>query len=617
MMSEIQGLVRLRALADRFPQDPGVYIMKDASGAPIYIGKAVDLRGRVRSYFADDHDDRPQIPFMLKRLHDMEWIVTTSETEALILESNLIRRHQPRFNIDLKDDKHFPYIKITLDEPFPRMIVTRRVANDGARYFGPFTDVGAMRRTMHFARKIFRIRDCAQRLPLARPARPCINFSMGRCSGACAGKISREDYRRNVEMLVRFLSGKRTDLLAELKAGMRDASARMEYERAAQYRDQVRLIEEASRMQRVDLLLPHADCDVFGFFDGDRHICMSVLAFREGLLLGARTFVFARESWEMEQAEHDHLVLQYYETARHDPPAEIVIPAERGFNADSLRQWFAGRFQQNVHIAESHKGTKHQLIEIAEKNARHHLAQKVPADPRQDIADLQEALSLPVLPLVIEAFDISNMGPAFAVAGMVRWVDGAPDKSGYRRFKIKTVQGQDDFAMMMEVVRRRLRRLSEEKGRLPDLLLIDGGKGQLSAAQKALSDLEHAPHVVSLAKREEEIFSPSLSGPVRLPPAHPARRLVQRIRDEAHRYAVTFHRTVRDRQFKRSALEQITGIGPKKATLLIRTFGSFKRVREAAPEEIAKVNGFTIAKARALLERLENAGSQKTEVGGR
>ena len=470
----------------RFPSGPGVYIMKNSSGETIYIGKAVNLKIRVRSYFSDTHEDRPQIPFMLDRLASIDFIATATEPEALILEADLIRLLKPHYNIDLRDDKHFPYLKVTVREPFPRLIVARKVENDGARYFGPYTDALAVRRIEALAKKIFRLCDCSQALPFGRKKRPCINYAMGRCSGACAGKITPQAYREQVRRLLRFLSGRRTGLLAFLDYRMKKASSNLRFEEAASLRDQIRLIRGAPRLY----------------------------------------------------------------------PAREKLPGEDG----------------------------------------------------NGCAELQKALGLPKVPETIEAFDISNLGGSFCVAGMVRFANGVPDKSGYRRFKIRTVSGQNDFAMIMEAVSRRLTRLHSEQKPFPDLLLIDGGKGQLGAALQALRQFEAPPALAAIAKKEEILYSPGREEGVRLPAAHPARRLAERVRDEAHRFSVTFHRALRGKQFARSGLEDLPGIGPAKAKLLLRAFGSVKRIKEAGPEKIATIKGFSLKNATTLLRTLEPGG---------
>jgi excinuclease ABC subunit C len=588
----------------RLPESAGVYIMRDAAGSPLYIGKAVNLKSRVRSYFSDSHETRAQIPFMLNKLASIDWIATNTESEALILESNLIRQHRPRYNIDLRDDKHYPYLKVTVQEPFPRLWVVRRVEKDGNRYFGPYTDATAMRRIVSFAKKIFRLCDCTLKLPLKKNARPCINFSMGRCSGACAGHISQKEYRATIDNLIRFLSGKRNALLAELSSRMEKASTILRFEEAAVCRDQIRLIRDASRLQQVDLKLPDTDCDVFGFARSSRQICMAVLRFREGLLMSSRRFLMTRAVWDMAQADRDTAVSQFYLEHGQEAPGEIILSPEGGFDARMLQQWF-DRGPHKTVIIIPQRGTGLQLVAMAEKNARLHLLQKAPSSSSQDCADLQKVLNLPLLPETIEAFDISNLGGSFTVAGMVRFKGGMPDKAGYRRFKIKTVEGQDDFAMMMEVVTRRLTRLRNEELPFPDLVLIDGGKGQLTAAMKALSAFENPPHIAALAKKEETLFSPCIDGPLRLPVTHPARRLVERIRDEVHRYALSYHRIARGKQFSRSKVEELPDVGPRKAALLLKTFGSLVRLKKARPEEIANVKGFDLALALKIKETLD------------
>ena len=588
----------------RFPESSGVYIMRDAAKTPIYIGKAVNLKSRVRSYFSDTHDSRAQIPFMLERLSSIDWIATNTESEALILESNLIRQYRPRYNIDLRDDKHFPYLAITVQDPFPRLLVVRRVEQDGARYFGPYTDAAAMRRIVSFAKRIFKLCDCPLRLPLKKNTRPCINFSMGRCSGACAGMISQDEYRGRIDDLIQFLSGRRNRLLADLSACMERASAALRFEEAAHFRDQIRLIRDASRLQQVDLKIPDADCDAFGIAQAPRQTCIAVLRFREGLLISSNRFIINREVWDMTQTDHDTVICQYYLENMREAPPEILLPAEGGFDPQALQQWFDGGPHKTV-VTMPHRGTRKLLVAMAEKNARLHLVQKGHADPRQDCFDLQKALGLPAPPETIEAFDISNLGGSFAVAGMVRFRSGAPDKPGYRRFKIKTVEGQNDFAMMMEAVSRRLTRLQNEQQPFPDLILIDGGAGQLHAAMKALDSFEHPPQIAALAKKEETLYSPCINAPLKLPSSHPARRLVERIRDEVHRYAVGYHRKVRGKQFSHSSIEELPGIGPRKARLLLQKFGSLQQLKKAAPEEIANVKGFNLKLALTLRENLE------------
>lgn len=584
----------------RFPESPGVYIMKDSNGQVLYIGKAVNLRSRVRSYFSDTHEDRAHIPVMLQKLDHIDWIATNNETEALILEANLIRTHQPNYNVKLRDDTHFPYLKVTVNEDFPRLLIVRKVEKDGAKYFGPYTDVRSMRRLAAFAKRIFRLRDCSKNLPLSKIIRPCINYSMKRCSGPCAGKISETDYRKNVDDLLKFLSGKRNDLISELTNSMQKASVEFRFEDAATLRDQIQLIKDASKLQQVDLKLADTDCDVFGVSEGDRSISLAVLHFRDGLLISSKNFIFKRTTWEISNSSHDNILLQLYMDQQDNPPPEILLPENSGFNQEILQLWFDQEYDRKISILIPQKGTKKILISMAEKNASLYMAQKVPQNAIDDLTDLQKVLGLPKLPETIEAFDISNLGESFTVAGMVQFKDGLPNKSGYRRYKIKTVDGQNDFAMMMEVVTRRLQRLSQENKPFPDLLLIDGGPGQLNAAREALKLFDNPPFIVSLAKKEEILFSPCLTEPVRLSPFHPARKLVERIRDEVHHFAISYHRKLRGKQFGRSKLEDIEGIGKKRALTLLKHFGSMERIKNASIDEIAMLPGFTEEIARKL-----------------
>lgn len=588
----------------RFPESPGVYIMKNNAALPIYIGKAVNLRSRVRSYFTLSHEDRIQIPVMLRKLDSIDWIATHNETEALILEANLIRKHKPNYNVDLRDDKHFPYLKVTVQEPFPRLLVVRRVERDGAKYFGPYTDVMAMRRIVTFAKRIFKLRDCSKVLPAARLQRPCINFAMKRCSGACAGKITQAAYHEQVTDLLQFLAGRRNDLIKELGSRMEHAAAELRFEAAGVLRDQLKLIKDAAKLQQVDLKLDDGDSDIFGLAEGDRFICMAVLHFREGLLANSRHFVFKRSIWESSIGSHDNLFLQFYLTRGDEPPPLICIPEATGFNHEALQNWLNQAFTRKIELVVPQKGSRKLLVSMAEKNAQLFLKQEVTHNFPQDVLDLQKALQLPDPPEVIEAFDISNLGASFTVAGMVQFRGGRPHKAGYRRFKIKTVDGQNDFAMMMEVVTRRLRRLYDENKPLPDLLLIDGGPGQLHAARAALQQFEKKPFIASLAKREEILYAPHLTNPVQLPQAHPARKLVERIRDEVHRYAITYHRTLRGKQFSSSQLEKIEGVGKVRAAELLKRFGSVKRIREAGVDALVEVNGISEDRARVILQEL-------------
>ncbi len=578
--------------------------MKDVDNRYLYIGKAINLKSRVRSYFLDNHDDRHQIPFMLRKVATIEWIATNNETEALILESNLIKKHTPPYNLDLKDDKHFPYLKVSINEPFPRLAVTRKINNDGSKYFGPYTDAGTMRKVMDFAQKIFKIRSCKRNFPIRTPVRPCINYSIGQCNGPCAGNISEKEYSESISMLIQFLKGQRRDITALLEKLMQSAASRLDFEKAASLRDQINLIRKASSLQQVDLKTSYTDFDVFGTYDSDRHTCLSILCFRQGLLLSKRHFIFKRHLWNTPYTDHEPVVLHFYQNSIDDPPDEIILPPHKGFNKILLKSWFTKQYSDRVRVTIPQKGTKLNLVRLAEKNARLYIIQKAPDSAESNCREMKELLKLPRMPETIEAFDISNLGDKFAVAGMVYYKNGSPDKSHYRRYKIKTVEGQNDFAMLIEAVTRRLSRLQKEDKPFPDLLLIDGGKGQLSSVVKTLAIYPNPPMVIALAKKEEILFSPYLKKPQQLPQHHPVRKFVERIRDEVHRWVISYHRTIRGKQYHASSLETIPGIGKKRAKALLRRFGSIKRIKDTSMENIASVNGFSVASAKKLLEKL-------------
>jgi excinuclease ABC subunit C len=594
-----ENIERIKEESAAFPRQPGVYIMKDCDDKPIYIGKSVDIRNRIRSYLFD-RDDRRQVPALLARLHHIDWIVTANESEALVLEANLVRKFKPRYNIDLRDDKHYPYLKLTVNEDFPRLLIVRRTRKDGARYFGPYTDSENLRKVMSFVKKAFKISDCKKVINPDVRRRPCLNYAIGRCGGACAAKISKQEYAINVGLIEKFLAGRQKDVIKELRMRMEEASMALNFEQAAALRDQVAFISTAFRPYSVDLRSEDINIDVFGTWCENRSACLCVLCFREGVLVSKRHFLFNREDWNRSNGDRERLIIQFYQDSVNDAPGEILLAEDSGCDTSLLEQWFASDKGVVAGICVPVKGKKRELVEMARQNARHYLIQKSPPYDTEVLLELQRCLCLPEYPGVIEAFDISNLGKSFAVAGMVRFVDGKPDKAGYRRFKIKSISDQNDFAMIFEAVDRRLARLRKENREFPDLLLIDGGRGQLNSAMKALEKFGKAPMIISLAKKEEVLFSPYTEAEVTLPPENSARKLVQRIRDEVHRFAITYHRTIRDKQFKRSSLEDIPGIGPVRAGRLIRKFGSIEGLRLATLEELVSVGGITAAAAEKI-----------------
>lgn len=579
--------------------------MKDAKGNYLYIGKAINIKNRVRSYFSPGVDNRMQIPYLINKIATIDWIATNTETESLILEANLVRTHKPPYNVELKDDKHFPYLKITNNEPFPRLFITRRVSNDKAYYFGPFTNTQAMRRIIELAKKIFKIRSCRIRLPHTSIMRPCINYSIHRCSGPCANRITEKEYKNNIQMLIQFLKGKRVDIIKLLEGRMEKAASLFDYEKAAEYRNQIDLISKSSYLQRVDLRTPRKDIDIFGMHETDFYIGLCILTFRQGILLSNRLFNIKREIWEVSKDSHEAVLLQYYQNNVIDPPHEIILPGNHGFKNSLIISWFRTKYSREIKITIPQQGQKKELVKMAEKNAHLHILQQGLSTNSIVMGKLQEILNLPRLPETIEVFDISNLGDKFCVAGMVHFKAGKPIKSQYRRFKIKSAKQQNDFAMLVEAVNRRLSRLENEKKPFPDLLLIDGGKGQLSVVLKSLAQYSDPPMVISLAKKEEILFSQYREKPVQLYPQDPVRKFVEHLRDEAHRWVISYHRTIRDKQYKKSSLERIPGIGPSKAKELLRHFGSLKKVKTSSIKELSKVKGFSKSTASKLREHMK------------
>ncbi|MBN1980765.1 MAG: excinuclease ABC subunit UvrC [Chitinivibrionales bacterium] len=597
---------QLKEHISQFPHTCGVYIMKDSSGHILYIGKAVDLRQRFRSYCQEDGDGRLQIPLLLSKAATFEWIATANETEALILEANLIRMHKPAYNIDLKDDKHYPYIKIVPSEPFAPLRVVRRVSSDKARYFGPFTDARHMRSLIEFLRKTFKIRTCTRSVSTQHRVRPCINYAIGRCSGACAGLVSRQEYDRSLCLAMQFLTGKRREVINQLQEAMAQKASSMHYEQAASIRDQLRIIQSPSPLQSVDLKSPDSNVDVFAVVEQANRVCLCVLSIRQGVLLGKRHFIIPKQSWLLPFSDHDSTVMEFFHDSLHSLPDEIVVPADMGFNADLISQTLSTHYEKKISCTSARRGDKASLLALAEKNGELYLALSFPQQELETLEQLRLLCNLPTLPMEIEAFDISNLGPYFAVCGMVHFYAGKPQKSEYRRFKIKGVDGQNDFAMLLEAVKRRLTGLTTAGKPFPDLILIDGGKGQLSAAAEACSHFVAPPALISLAKQEELIFTLTAHEPIRLAANHGVRKLLQAVRDEVHRFSLAYHRTLRGKQYTSSLLETVAGVGKAKAALLLRTFGSVKKMKTVSVEELAAVPGISPVIAEALFHSLHS-----------
>lgn len=598
------------------PTAPGVYLFKDTAGEILYVGKAKSLRPRVRSYFNAGAQHSLKTRELVRRIAELDTIVVDSEAEALILENNLIKEHRPRFNVNLKDDKSYPYIKVTVQEPFPRVYVTRRLSRDGARYFGPYTDVRRMRATLELVKKLYTVRSCRLKLPEDAPERPCLDHHLGRCRAPCVSLQSPEDYRGMIDEVIDVLLGKTQRAARRLRERMRVAAEAMEFETAGELRDALGRLEQLeSRRKVVD---PEGgERDVLGLArDGDQG-CGVVLRIREGKLVAREARFLANLEDEPDEAVLGTFATRYYavHSAQHpdDIPPEVIFPGDFPDRA-LLESVLRDRAERVVRTRIPRRGEKTLLVKLAEQNARHLLEErKVLAHAAAGRAPdalyaLQEALGMSVVPRTIVCFDISHTQGTETVASGVVFENGEPDKARYRRFRIERGWGNDDFRSMQEVVARYFRRRIEEQQPLPELVLIDGGKGQLGSAREALLSLgldEQA--VASLAKRDEEIFLPGRALPVRLPRRSPALRLLQRVRDEAHRFAVTYNRTLRTRRTVRSGLADIPGIGPARQKQLLQRFGSVRAVGEAPATEIAALPGFGPALARAVQAHIGGA----------
>ncbi len=598
------------------PAAPGVYVLRDAPGKPIYVGKAKSLRDRVRSYFRVEGVAQHKPPEMYRAIADFETIVTGSEAEALILESNLIKEYAPRFNIRLRDDKTYPYIKVTLGEPFPRIFVTRRLLKDDSRYFGPYADVGHMRRALRAVKKLYTIRSCHYDLPRQAPPRPCLDYYIGRCKAPCVGYQSEEDYGEMIDEVLLVLQGHTGRLADKLAERMAEAAGSLEFERAAEYRDILRGLEEIERRQLA--IDPRGgDVDAVGLArDGDL-ACGVILKIREGKLLGREAHFVGNVEGELEESVLSAYLARYYLPGE-DVARELLAPIDFADRA-AAESYLSGRSGRVFTVRVPQRGLRLALVQRAEENARHLLEERQLVEGQAEkrappaLYALRAELNLERVPRSIIGFDISNIQGSDPVGAAVWFENARPLKSEYRRFRIETVQGIDDYAAMQEVVQRYFsRRLKEEK-RLPDLVLVDGGKGQVSAAAQALerAGVPDLP-LISLAKREELIFTLDGDAPLRLSRRGPALRLLQQVRDEAHRFGVQYHRARRGRRTLRSALLEVPGVGPARQNALLSAFGSLRALKAATPEEIAQVPGIGPALAGQIVRHLRQGAEPKS-----
>ena len=597
----------------RLPTRPGVYLFKDARGRILYVGKAKSLRARVRSHFAADPALSPRNRQMLSRVADVETIVVESEAEALLLEANLIKAHRPRFNIQLRDDKRYPYIKVTVREPFPRVYVTRLIENDGSRYFGPYTDVGSMRHALEVIKRAHTVRSCRYDLPREAPERPCLDYHIGRCAAPCVGLQSREDYRAMIDEVLEVLGGRTDRVRTRVEGQMRAAAERLDFERAAERRDVLQGLDAIERRQRATDVRG-GDADVLGIARDGSRACGVRLRIRAGKLLGRELEFFDGVEEvavsELLSAAATRFYLGRGEEGADDLPREIIAPEDFD-DRDALSEVLSSRAGRTVRIHVPERGAKVRLAELAAQNARHLLEERrilrQDAVERADdvLYELQEALDLKVVPRRIVCFDISHTQGSEVVGSAVTFENGTARKAGYRRFRVRGDWGNDDVRSMAEVVERYLRRRFEEDDWRPDLLVIDGGRGQLGAARRAaLAAGASDVAVVALAKRDEEIHVADRPTPLRLARRNPGLRLLQRARDEAHRFALGYNRKLRGKRTLASELGEIPGIGPARQQALLKRFGSVAAVRAASAEEIARTPGFSSRLASSILNHL-------------
>ncbi len=616
----------IQQILDNLPTRPGVYLHKDEDGKIIYVGKAINLRNRVRSYFRPKVDST-KTEQLRRRISDIEIISTDTELEALLLENTLIKKHRPHYNIRLKDDKRYPYIKVHWQDDFPKVTVTRRMVRDGARYFGPYMSTWAVHQTLDLLRKVFPYLSCS-RVITGEDGRACLYYDIKLCAAPCIGAVGKEEYRAMLTGLMDFLSGKSTGIIKQLKARMERAATQLQFEKAAEIRDQLKAIDRVVAKQKV-ISTSNADQDVIAFAREKGDACVQIFFIRYGKLIGREYFLLDGTDGESDETVLQNFITQFYEDAAHIP-REVLMPNAVS-EAMVIESWLRQKRSTKVSLQVPKQGNKKKLVEMAANNAADTLAtlrQQWAADRSRHVtamAELQEALALPTPPSRIECYDISHTQGAQTVASMVIFTQGVPSKKDYRRFNIHTV-GNDDYGAMKEALSRRFQRHREALagelhapsqigkikketawGMLPDLLVVDGGKGQLSMAVEVLREfgLEGEVPLVGLAKREEELFLPNQAESILLPRRSQGLFLLQRVRDEAHRFANTGHRKRRAKVGVASILDSIPGVGAKRRKLLLTHFGSIEGLRQTTLEEIASVPGIPLKVAEAVKGRLE------------
>lgn len=602
--------VRLEELLKSLPRKPGVYLFKDIQDHVLYIGKASNLNHRVRSYFSSPLSPSPKLQRLINKISDFEFIVTDSEQEALILECNLIKRYRPRYNIRLKDDKAFPYLKINLSEEWPRVSITRRLEEDGSRYFGPFASAGSVRQTLKLIKKIFPFRSCNKAIT-GNDNRPCLNYYIHRCLGPCIGVVTKEEYAEIINQVILFLEGKRELVLRELKRKMAAASSQFHFEKAALLRDQIQAVERVIEGQKIATTVK-GEQDVIALAQIKDQAYVEIFFIRNSKLIGREHFLMEGIQEEKPSQIMASFIKQYYVSASFIPPLILLqYPVD---DVAVITEWLKAKRERKVSLQVPKRGAKKQLVDMVAQNANQSLElakvkQTAPESITSSLEELKRRLQLPQTPLRIECYDISNIQGSLAVGSMVVFDKGLPKPAQYRHFRIKTVVGANDYAMMQEVIRRRFKRSVSTEGTwsiIPDLILIDGGKGQLNATLEVLHQLEMKTiPTASLAKQREEVFLPNKSKPVDIPQGSPALHLLQRIRDEAHRFALGYHQRLRHKEGIMSILDSIPGIGPKRKKALLRKFGSIQTIKQASLDELTKTSGITLTLAHRIKESSE------------
>jgi excinuclease ABC subunit C len=596
---------------ENLPSSPGVYQMKDENGKVLYVGKAMSLRGRVRSYFQESAEHSPRIALMVEKVRGIDVVATASELEALILEDNLIKKLRPRFNVLLKDDKNYPYLKITTNESFPRLILVRRVDDDGCMYFGPYVSGKAVRSTMRLIHKIFPLRQSRDNLDGKPPRRPCLNYQMKRCLAPCAGLIKRETYLQLVNEVALFLKGRNSELIETLTQRMAQAADNEMFESAAMLRDQISSIGELTEKQRITSASLENEDVIASHEDAGRAI-IKIFQVRGGKLNGERGFMFDRLETADRAEALSAFIRQFYSEGMEIPP-EILVNGEPE-DRETLEERLTAMKGTKVRIAVPIRGRKRELMEMARRNAKLSLdAHLNTAKSRENaLAQIKERLGLPETPQVMEGYDISNTSGVSSVGAVVVFRGGVPSKEDYRKYRIKSVAGPDDYASLAEVLERRFLKLKEAGETFNGLLVIDGGKGQVNAVAGKLKEMGvDAPPIVGIAKGEDrenpetdEFFVPGMKEPVAFPPSSPGRFLLQQVRDEAHRFAVAYHRKLRGDSSIASSLDRVAGLGPKRKKLLLTKFGSVKRARAASMAEIMEALSVSEKVAKKILESL-------------